>query len=229
MIDNVAGDASYKDVKKVMVCGAATSDCKYDKPLIWDGIECVLNADGAGKDGKLGTQKITQKIVQQDFGGVPCKTPDSNGNIVTIQSCNPDPINCTLSNWEDQGNRDAKCGIGSIVQSRKINVKSAYGGTCGPYNDRGETILTRVDTYDTKILCPTSSPTPTPTSIATSSPTPSTTQSPTPSPTPSTTLSPTSSSAMTTSPTSSNTMVYAAVGVVVLGIGIYFYLSKKAK
>lgn len=211
MTNNISGDSTETNVTKVMLCGVTPTDCKYDPPTIeWS--ECVPNPDGKVKDGKLGTKKATQKIAQQALGGAACKTPNSQGIIETIQPCDPPPIDCVFTEWEDKGKRDAQCGIGSIVQTRNIKVRSAYGGTCGPYNDRGETILTRVVNYDTGVPC------------SNSSSTPSSTQSPTQTPAQSTT-----SSVMTTSPTSSNTMIYAAVGVVVLGIGIYFYLSKKAK
>jgi hypothetical protein len=223
MTDTSAGDATYTGVTKVMVCGVQPMDCKYDKPLNFEGIQCVPNANGVVKDGKLGTQTITRKIVQQDFGGAKCETPGTDGLIHSTQPCDPPKINCTLSEWKDIGKRDAQCGVGSITQARNIDVTAKYGGTCGPYNDRGETILTQVVNYDTGVPCPTNAPT--------LSPAPSTKPLPTtPSPTVPSASSSSSSTSSSIPASSSNTMMYAAaVGVVVIGIGIYFYLSKKAK
>ena len=208
----VAGDLNQSNSKTVTLCGVTAEPCKYSN-IVWNK-ECVPNEGGKlnTTDGTNGTMRGYQRIEQDAFGGTECDKPNNEGKIWRTKTCVLEPIDCTYDNWVETSCPDCGTGQKRFIRRVKDGTSAKYGGKCdGPY-------VKCVNNNGMEITCPTSPSSPT---SVTSTPSPSS---------PTSVTSTTSSPAPTSSPTSSNTMMYvAAVGVVVLGIGIYFYLSKKAK
>jgi len=64
---------------------------------------------------------------------------NSAPNVYQLQT----PVDCKLSDWADDGDCDAKCGLGTKQQVRKVVTKAAFGGKACP-TEEGELILTQV-------------------------------------------------------------------------------------
>lgn len=187
------------EVSPASLIGVLPVECKYS-PIDWSKVECVGNPNG------IGTKTATQTILQQAIGAAACDK-DANGSnangtqIIRKQVCTPNPIDCIMSDWRSVGTCSTTCGDGMQQQTRTILLPPSYGGKeCGPIIQNIPCNLG---------VCPTTAPT-------TTAPT---------------TASPTTIAPMTAAPTTAyynKKMMYAgAAVVVVLGVGLYFYLSKK--
>lgn len=213
-----AGNTTIQGSSTTQLCGVQPIDCKYSPANIdWSKVECVGNADGI-----TGTQTATQTIMQQAMGGPACDK-DANGSnangtkITRTQKCTPKPIDCIMSEWKNEGTCSTTCGDGLQQQTRSILVPAAYGGQkCG---------LTIQNVPCNLGACPTPAPTtPAPTTPAPTTPAPTT-----PVPTTAASSAAASSAAVDTPVAAgSNTMLYAGAAAVLVGVGLYFYLSKKA-
>ena len=226
-----AGNTTIQGSSTTQLCGVQPIDCKYSPSnIVWS--ECVGNSDGI-----TGTQTATQTILQQAMGGPACDKDkygsNANGTQITrTQKCTPNPIDCIMSAWKNEGTCSTTCGDGVQQQIRSILIEAAYGGKkCG---EKLQNIPCNLG------ACPTPAPTtPAPTTPGPTTPGPTTPGPTTPGPTTPgpTTPGPTTAASSAASggtpsggtpESGSNTMLYVGAAVVVIGVGLYFYLSKKA-
>ena len=214
-----SGNLSIQGSSTTQLCGVEPIDCKYSPNINWNDVQCVGNADGI-----TGTKTATQTIMQQALGSPACDKDENGSNangtqLKRTQKCTPKPMDCIMSEWKNAGTCSTTCGDGVQQQIRSISVDAKYGG-----KKCGETLQ--------NIPCNLGAcPTPAPTTPAPTTPSPTTPGPTTPGPTtPGPTIGASSAraSADTSSAVGSNTMLYAGAAVVVIGVGLYFYLSKKA-
>ena len=226
-IINSAGSFNAKDSKFNQICGSKPVDCSYN-PVEWGKCDPVT-----------GMRTGIKTVASLGFGGGRvCEGPV--GTAVTVTE--PCSVDCVMSDWVNQGTcstSSATCGTvqGMQSQTREVVTLPKNGGAaCG---------ATIQNIPCTLPPCPTSAPTSAPTLAPTSAPTtaaPNTTSATT-SPT---TASPTTASPATSAPTTASTatsapttaaepstsnnttLILGAVGVAVVGLGIYFYFAKKS-
>jgi hypothetical protein len=206
-IINSAGSFNAKDSNFNQICGSKPHDCEYS-PVTWG--KC---------DPSSGIQTGTKTVTSLGFaGGKDCEGGENGnqGRIGTVvQVTQPCAVDCVMSDWVNQGTcstSSATCGGGPGLQSQTRNVVTLPkngGAACGATIQNIQCSLPP---------CTTNTPTSAPTSAPTSPSIPPSTPSSSPSTEP------------TTSPTGTNntTMILGAVGVAVVGLGIYFYLSSSA-
>merc|ERR1711994_969273 len=113
-------------------------------------VDCKLSewADDGDCDAEcgLGTKPRVRKVVTDAaFGGKACPTEEGELILTQVVGCKADPcpVDCKLSDWADDGDCDAECGLGTKPQVRKVVTKAAFGGKACP-TEEGELILTQL-------------------------------------------------------------------------------------